>query len=43
MMPLRVNTHSLIKANSNNLLLTQKNQTCVNSKKNDYVLVLKTV
>ena len=42
-MSLRVNIHILTKANSNELLLIQMNQTHINSEKNGYVLVPKTV
>ena len=41
MMSLRVNIHILTKANSNELLLIQMNQTHINSEKNGYVLVPK--
>ena len=43
MMLLRVNTHTLTKANSNEVLLIQINKAHVNIEKNNYVLVLKTV
>ena len=42
-MSLRVNIHILTKANSNELLLIQMNQTHINNEKNGYMLVPKTV